>query len=89
MEKTARKNGVGRIIGLVVFAVGALMLVFVFFRAYYLFTSPPSRVAPTTMTLTEAGLTLAAQIGLLFIMTLAGSLIAARGVQLYLGCPER
>jgi len=91
MEQEARKNiMVGRVIGLLVFVVGAAMLVFVFFRAYYLFSSPPPGVAKgaTAMSLSEAGLTLAAQIGLLFIMTLAGSFIAARGVQLYLGCPE-
>ena len=73
------------------FVAGVAILAFVFFRAYALFSAPPAGLAgsaPTAGYLASAGMSLLARIGLLFIMTLAGSLIAGRGVQLYLGRPD-
>lgn len=84
----------GRTIGLITFGIGTLALLFVFWTAYRMYTMPAAElfrmpdVPPES--LTAAGLGSAAvlvliRILLLFIMTLAASLIAGRGIQLYLG----
>ncbi|MDO8683261.1 MAG: hypothetical protein Q7N50_07270 [Armatimonadota bacterium] len=97
MEREARKDLLARVVGMLVLVAGIGILVFVFVRAYILFSSPaaglifptPSRgVPPTTSNLSGAALALVAQIGLLFIMTLVGSLLASRGIQLYLACEK-
>lgn len=83
----------GRAIGMVVFIVGIVILLFVFGIAYSMFTAPASQVFgsssnATSLTATglgAAGVLILVRIALLFIMTLAGSLIAARGIRLYLG----
>lgn len=98
MEKTTGNDILARIVGMLVFLSGVGILIFVFARSYSLFTAPVHGVnlaqnapslPPTSANLSGAALTLLVQIGLLFIMTLVGSLIAARGVQLYLGCEKK
>jgi hypothetical protein len=96
MEQVTRNGILARVVGLIVFLAGVAILSLVFFRAHHLFSTPPPGFTAnhagqglTTSGLSEAALTLVAQIGLLFIMTLVGSLMAGRGVQLYLGCPEQ
>ena len=95
MERVVGNRFLARVVGMSVFVAGIGILILVFFRAHYLFSSPPPGLGhpsgsggPTAVNLSDAALTLAAQIGLLFIMTLVGSLIASLGVRLYLGCPE-
>jgi hypothetical protein len=94
VEKSSENSRAARIVGMLTFVAGVVILAFVFFRAYALFSAPPAGMAgsaaagPTTGNLATAGMSLLARIGLLFIMTLAGSLIASRGVQLYIGRPE-
>ena len=97
MERTARRDILARVIGLLVFVAGVCLLLVVFIAAYKLFSSPSpvlamtrpkSPVSPTAANLTGAALFLLAKVGLLFIMTLVGSLIAARGAQLYLACGQ-
>jgi hypothetical protein len=82
----------GRIVGIVVFAVGIAVLVFVFATAYAMFRSPVQKLlvaaegkASTAEGLGSAVVLIAVKIGLLFVMTLAGSLIASKGIQLYIG----
>ena len=94
MEKPAgKKDPLARTVGILVFLLGVGILVLVFLRSYGLFSAtptslvlPPSPHSPpaTTGNLSGAALTLVAQIGLLFVMTIVGSLVAARGIQLYL-----
>lgn len=86
----------GRIIGMVFFLLGIIILIFVFAIAYGMFTAPASQVfgnpqGSAGLTATGLGavvILIVVRIGLLFIMTLAGSLIAARGMHLYLGSSE-
>lgn len=84
----------GRIIGMIIFIMGIVILLFVFGMAYGMFTAPASQVfgSPASVTAMSLGSTLALvfiRIGLLFVMTLAGSLVAARGVHMYVGSSER
>lgn len=80
-----------RAVGMVVFALGIGILIAVFGLAYGMFTSSPSEFLPTPaggVTATGLGGSVAVmfiKIGLLFVMTLAGSSIAARGIHLYIG----
>ena len=87
MERT------GRIVGMMIFALGIIALVFVFGIAYRMFTLPADQLfatpALTAANLGSAAVLILIRIALLFIMTLAGALIASRGIQLYLGCGER
>src|SRR3989304_4244539 len=88
-----------RVIGLLVFALGIVILVFSFFIAYYgLFTSPTAGIAvqPSTpgglsvsATLSRSALFVLTKIGALFIMVLVGSLIASRGIQVYFAGEEK
>ena len=93
--RMAKSDRLARLVGMLVFLAGVVILAFVFFKAYYLFTSTPAglslthaRSAQQASNLPGAVLALVAQIGTLFIMTLVGSLIASRGIQLYLACGE-
>lgn len=80
-----------------VFIFGIILLFFVYGMAYSMFKSPASELfAPRgeSLPLTAGGLGSAVvlilvRIVLLFAMTLAGSLIAGRGIQLYLGSRGR
>lgn len=66
-----------RIIGLLTFFLGVILLILVFFAARADLTRPLTGDA------TGMGFSLLRQIGLLFIMGYAGSTLAGRGVQLY------
>jgi len=84
MDKSAR------IVGMIVFVFGIIVLLFVFATAYRMFTAPSSQFLSKEAVATGAGLgreliSVLIKIILLFIMTLAGSLVAARGIQLFLG----
>lgn len=91
MERPSENTKIARLIGMLTFVTGVTLLAFVFFWAYALFSAPPAGVPgtnPTTGNLASAGMSLVTRIGLLCIMTLAGSLIAGRGVHMYLGHPQ-
>ena len=80
-----------RSIGLVVFALGILMLLFVFAMAVWLFTGPAERLLPggSASGLGSAAALMFIRIALLFIMALVGSMIAGRGIDLYFGSRGR
>jgi hypothetical protein len=95
VERAAGNSRLAHVVGMLAFIVGVAILVFVFFLAHHLFSSPypgighpAGSAGPTAMNLSDAALALVAQIGRLFIMTIVGSLIAGLGVRLYLGCPN-
>jgi hypothetical protein len=82
----------GRVIGIVVFVGGVGLLAFVFIMALRFFHSPMGALptgpahgstAPATTQLGESALKLLGRIGLLVVMTIVGSMLAGRGVQLY------
>ncbi len=82
----------GRIIGMAVFMGGVGLLAFVFLTAYHWFTTPSAAIAtspnPTTSASTVSQLgksvvVMLEKIALLVVMTIAASLVASRGVQLY------
>lgn len=82
----------GRILGIVVFLAGIVVLAVVFVMAYHFFTSPDSHIqiarqaksqeAPTTQ-LGISALSMLARILALIVMTIVGSLIASKGIHLY------
>lgn len=88
-----RRDIAGRIIGLLVFALGILILAFSFYTAYHhLFVSPtaglsvatPKPGGPSAVNdLSKSALTVIIRLAALFIMVLVGSLIASRGLQMY------
>ncbi len=82
----------GRILGIAVFLGGIGVLAFVFLTAFHFFNSPmghlqahpqPGSSIPATAQLGSSALRLLVQIALLIVMTIVGSLIAGRGVQMY------
>ncbi len=88
-----------RVIGLVVFCVGVGLLVTVFTIAYRLFNSSPAQVLGITFTgnphKDPGAATIGSQfgwllfrIGFLLLMSLAGSLVAQKGVNLYLSVSQ-
>jgi hypothetical protein len=88
-------NRNGRALGMVVFVLGIAILLFVFATAYVMFAAPSAQALgssggapPSAAGLGGTVVWLLVRVGLLFIMTLAGSLIAGRGIQLYLGSGE-
>jgi hypothetical protein len=92
-----RHDLLGRILGIIVFLGGVAALALVFMTAFHFFNSPlgeikppthtPSTVAPATQ-LGNSALNMLIRIGLLIVMTIAGSLIAGRGVQMYFASTE-
>ncbi len=85
-----------RVIGILVFCVGVGLLVAVFSMAYKLFNSSPAQVLgisftgnphkdPGAATIGSQFGWLLCRIGFLLLMALAGSLVAQKGVNLYLG----
>lgn len=88
-------NRSGRTIGLIAFALGMCILLFVFAMSLWLFAGPAQRIWGTSGPelslggLGNAGLVLLGRVALLFIMALVGSLITGRGVELYFGCRAR
>lgn len=83
----------GKIIGMTVFAIGIIVLMVVFAVAYSMFTASWAQLmgAPGGsghVTANELGNGLAAilvKVVLLFVMTIVGSMVASRGIRLYLG----
>jgi len=81
----------GRFLGIIVFLGGIGLLGFVFVHAYSWFAtsgaglSVPagSSSAGTTAQLGQSALRMLVRIGLLIVMTIVGSLLAGRGIQLY------
>ena len=90
-------NKSGRIVGMIVFLVGIAVLLFVLITAYQMFSAPASDLfqtgsgtasSPTAVGLGSSIAVVLVKIGLLFVMTLAGSLLAGKGIQLYIGSGE-
>ena len=82
----------GRIIGIVVFLVGVGLLTFVFMTTYWWFSTPSAALptapatgstAPATTQLGRSAVVMLERIALLIVMTIVGSLLSGRGVQLY------
>lgn len=87
-----RHDLLAKVLGLVVFLGGIAVLAFVFMTAYHLFHSPlgaiktaapGSSVTPAAQQIGQSALSLLVRIALLIVMTIVGSLIAGRGVQMY------
>ncbi|MDH7601388.1 MAG: hypothetical protein QHI38_04495 [Armatimonadota bacterium] len=82
----------GRITGMAVFMAGIGLLAFVFLIAYHWFKTPsaaivaspnPNTGASTFSQLGKSVLVILEKMALLVVMTIAASLVASRGVQLY------
>jgi hypothetical protein len=92
-ERSMHKGDLlGRVIGIVVFLAGIGLLSFVFATAYSWFSAPsaalptaptPGSTAPATAQLGSSAVNMIEKIALLIVMTIVGSLLAGRGVQLY------
>ena len=89
-----RADRFGRVVGMLVFLGGVSLLIFVFVVAYQLFTASPSAALGIKITgdpkRDPAMLTLGAQVAWLIFrivylafMSIAGSLLANKGIQLY------
>ena len=95
MDKGARKDLLAQAMGLLVFITGIAALALAFGAAYKLFSSPglsmrgAGPAAPTVAYISSVALVVLAKVGLLFVMTLAGSLIASRGIQMYFASKPR
>jgi hypothetical protein len=94
MSPIPQRDLVGRIIGMLVFLVGVGLLLLVFNLAYHLFNSPPSdalgltftgnpKSDPPPMKIGAQVTWLLLRIGYLVIMSVAGSLVANKGINLY------
>jgi hypothetical protein len=92
VEGIRKEDLVGRIIGIIIFLGGVGLLVFVFMTAYSWFASPTvglqagpvkGAIAPAATQLGQSAMALLVRICLLIVMTIVGSLLAGRGVQLY------
>lgn len=96
MNISSRGDLSARVIGMLVFLIGIVLLVVVFYTAFRLFSLPSDTVLGLTFTGdprrdpsaavigTRFGW-LFARIAFLFVMSIAGSLVAQRGVGLYFG----
>lgn len=75
----------GRGLGMLVFLAGIGALVFAFVMSYRMFTSPVAigDSANSAAGASAAIIALITRVALLFVMVLVGSLVAARGVQMY------
>ncbi|MCX6346152.1 MAG: hypothetical protein NT018_13955 [Armatimonadetes bacterium] len=81
-----RKDWVGRLLGIVIFLLGVGLLTFVFFAAYGFFSADvisARNSEPIANELGRSAINVLAKIGYLVVMTIAGSLIAGKGVTLY------
>jgi hypothetical protein len=97
MQSGNRSDLIGRIIGMLVFLVGVGLLMLVFYIAYGLFTKPAAQALGLILTgdpkkdaVTLNYVNLGVQFGTLlirllclFIMSIASSLIANKGINLY------
>lgn len=76
----------GQIIGIVVFVVGIAMLVHVFLIGWQVFQSPdmaPKNPDPGGDAVVTRLATLVVRLAFLLVMSIAGSLVASKGIQLY------
>ena len=81
-----RKDLVGRLLGIVIFLLGVVLLTFVFFAAYGFFSADvisAQNPEPIANQLGRSAINVLAKIGYLIVMTIAGSLIAGKGITLY------
>jgi hypothetical protein len=81
-----KKDWVGRLLGIVIFLLGVGLLTFVFFAAYRFFSADvisAKNAEPIANQLGRSAVNVLAKIGFLIVMTIAGSLIAGKGITLY------
>ncbi|MDW8290910.1 MAG: hypothetical protein RMM06_09310, partial [Armatimonadota bacterium] len=78
-----RGDWIGRILGVAVFLLGVGILWVVFREAHQMFTAPVPSAEKSLPRLGQIGVDILKKLGLLVVMTLAGSLIANKGVQMY------
>lgn len=78
-----RGDWIGRLLGIAVFLLGVGVLWIVFREAHQMFTAPLPSAEKSLPKLGQIGIDLLKKLGLLVIMTLAGALIANKGVQMY------
>lgn len=94
MTPVPQRDVIGRIVGMLVFLIGVGLLLVVFSFAYHLFNTPPSTALGLTFTgnpksdpsPTKIGVQLTwllFRIGYLVVMSVAGSLVANKGINLY------
>ncbi|HLK58821.1 MAG TPA: hypothetical protein VKU00_19770 [Chthonomonadaceae bacterium] len=94
MVTHSRHDWFGRIVGMLVFLLGVALLIVVFFMAYHLFNAPPNEALglhitgnpKTDPTATAIGTNfgwMLLRVAYLFLMAIAGSLIAQKGINLY------
>lgn len=94
MSHGHRSDVLGRVTGMLVFLLGVGLLLFVFYHAYDLFTMKPTAALGLSLTgdpkrdpnVTAIGVQLAGlliRVALLFLMSIAGSLVANKGINLY------
>ena len=85
----APRSAAGQVIGLVLFALGIIMLVVVFVWAYLLFDAAAQALAetkiadPTQPSLSQLLGAGGLRVGLLFVMGYASSLLASKGLHLF------
>jgi hypothetical protein len=78
-----RGDWIGRLLGIAVFLLGVGVLWIVFREAHQMFTAPLPSAEKSLPRLGHIGIEVLKKLGLLIVMTLAGSLIANKGVQMY------
>lgn len=78
-----RGDWIGRILGIAVFLLGIGVLWIVFREAHQMFTAPVPSAEKSLPKLGQIGIDILKKLGLLIVMTAAGSLIANKGVQMY------
>src|SRR5947209_7107090 len=94
MGSGGRGDIVGRLIGMLVFLLGVGLLIFVFIQATRLFGVKPAdalgltftgdpKKDPTLALIGSRFVGLLLEIGILFLMAFAGSLVAQKGINLY------
>jgi hypothetical protein len=92
-KRPLRSDWVGSLIGLVVFVAGIGLLAVTFQLAFSMFTVPPNVAMGDqpgkSVDLVKAGESLASvaiRVMLLFVMCVVGSVVANRGIRLYVSC---
>lgn len=78
-----RGDWIGRLLGILVFVLGVGIMWIVFREAHQMFNTPLSLSDKSLPKIGHIGLEILKKLGLLIVMTLAGSLIANKGVQMY------
>lgn len=94
MQSGTRSDWIGRAVGMAVFVLGVALLLYVFYIAHRLFITPPAEALGLKFTgdpkkdpnVSLIGVQFGAlifRLAYLFLMSIAGSLIANKGVHLY------